>query len=73
MNKKIEEIMYRVDGVFLSNDVGEYADFLSDIDPQRLEKFAELIIKECVKVADEHDCNLSGNGGEILKHFGIER
>ncbi len=35
-------------------------------------KFAELIIRECAKVADEHDCNLSGNSGEILKHFGIE-
>ncbi len=36
------------------------------------EKFAELIVRECVMVADEHDCNLSGNGGEILKHFGVE-
>ena len=36
------------------------------------EKFAELIVRECAKVAEEYDCNLSGNGGEILEHFGVE-
>jgi len=35
-------------------------------------KFAELIVRECAKVAEEYDCNLSGNGGEILEHFGVE-
>ena len=34
--------------------------------------FAELIVRECAKVAEEYDCNLSGNGGEILEHFGVE-
>jgi hypothetical protein len=36
------------------------------------EKFAELILKECYNVAEENDCNYSGNGGEILIHFGVE-
>ena len=36
------------------------------------EKFAELIVRECAKVAEEYDCNLSGNGGEILEHFGVK-
>ena len=36
------------------------------------EKFAELIVRECAEVANEHDCNLSGNAGEILNHFGVE-
>ena len=71
MNKKIEEIMYKVDGVFISNDVGEYADFLSDIDPQRLEKFAELIVKECAKVASDYD-GAHYVGTAIEKHFGVE-
>jgi len=35
-------------------------------------KFAELIVRECYNIANEHDCNQSGNGGEILNHFGIE-
>ena len=35
-------------------------------------KFAELIVRECAKVAEEYDCNLSGNGGEILEYFGVE-
>jgi hypothetical protein len=35
-------------------------------------KFAELLVAECARVADEHDCNLSGNGGEILNFFGVK-
>ena len=37
------------------------------------DKFAESIVKECAMVADEHDCNLSGNGSEILNHFDVEK
>lgn len=36
------------------------------------EKFAELIVQECAKVANEHDCNWSGNAGEMLNHFGVK-
>ena len=38
-----------------------------------LEKFAELIIRKCAKVADlaqEHECEWIG--GNILTHFGVE-
>jgi hypothetical protein len=49
MNEKIKEIMYKVDDINILNEVGTDADFLADIDPQRLEKFAELIIKECIE------------------------
>ena len=41
-------------------------------DGKSLEKFAELIVKECAEVANEHDCNQSGNAGEILNYFGVE-
>jgi len=37
-----------------------------------IEKFAELIVRECAEVANEHDCNQSGNAGEILNYFGVE-
>jgi len=39
---------------------------------QYSKRFAELIVRECAEVADEHDCNLSGNGGEILRFFGVK-
>ena len=38
-----------------------------------LEKFAELIVKECAKVADIADENkCEWIGGNILTHFGVE-
>jgi len=39
----------------------------------RDEKFAELIVKECAKVADLADENkCEWIGGNILTHFGVE-
>jgi 3-deoxy-D-manno-octulosonate 8-phosphate phosphatase KdsC-like HAD superfamily phosphatase len=41
-----------------------------------LEKFAELIVKECAKVADDGFASSNfGNGitgHQLLKHFGVE-
>lgn len=38
-----------------------------------LEKFAELIVRECAKVADLADENkCEWIGGNILTHFGVE-
>ena len=36
------------------------------------EKFAELIVKECVGIADEYDGVGSTIVGRIEKHFGVE-
>lgn len=42
----------------------------------RLEKFAELIIRECAKIADDGYASSNfGNGiagYQLLKHFGVE-
>jgi hypothetical protein len=41
--------------------------------PQDIQKFAELIIRKCAKVADlaeENKCEWIG--GNILNHFGVE-
>ena len=39
------------------------------------EKFAELIVKECIVMADEFelDVNRSGLVDRMKKHFGVER
>ena len=37
-----------------------------------LEKFAELIVKECVGIADEYDGVGSTIVSRIEKHFGVE-
>lgn len=70
MNSKIKELAEQADPDHW------HERWYSGINPRMMDpeirKFAELIVRECAKVADEHDCNLSGNGGEILKHFGVE-
>jgi hypothetical protein len=41
--------------------------------PTKLQKFAELIVRECAKVADIADENkCEWIGGNILTHFGVE-
>ena len=43
------------------------------IDPMiGLEKFAELIVRECVDIADEYDGVGSTIVSRIEKHFGVE-
>jgi hypothetical protein len=37
-----------------------------------LEKFAELIVRECIDIADEYDGVGSTIVGRIEKHFGVE-
>jgi hypothetical protein len=74
MNERIQELAEQADLIRVLNEhAHEYGNgtFDNTLYPE-LEKFAELIVQECAKVAEEYDCNLSGNGGEILEHFGVE-
>jgi hypothetical protein len=41
-------------------------------DPEVLEKFAELIVRECIDIADEYDGVGSTIVSRIEKHFGVE-
>jgi hypothetical protein len=74
MNKRIQELAkehllhgkYNGDGDVIE---GEYYEF----DPEELQKFTELIIRKCAKVADLADENkCEWIGGNILVHFGVE-
>ena len=38
----------------------------------RLEKFAELIIRECADIATMNQFQWDSAGGYLLKHFGIK-
>jgi hypothetical protein len=73
MNERIWKLAEQIvcfeqdmDGSMEPNEDGQW------IRVDELEKFAQLIVRECAEVANEHDCNLSGNAGEILNHFGVE-
>jgi hypothetical protein len=66
MNKKIKELAEQAKFTWVEND----KDITGGVD---LEKFAELIIRKCAKVADLADENkCEWIGGNILNHFGVE-
>jgi hypothetical protein len=41
--------------------------------PSALEKFAELIVRECAQIVNDNDCEGSIVGdGMLFEHFGVE-
>ena len=62
--------------VFMNERIRELAreaGFYANPDVEKFEKFAELIVKECAKIADIADENkCEWIGGNILTHFGVE-
>jgi hypothetical protein len=74
MNERIKELakehlrheMYAAYGEIIEGDYYEF-------DPEELQKFAELLIRKCAKVADLADENkCEWIGGNILVHFGVQ-
>jgi uncharacterized coiled-coil DUF342 family protein len=67
MNERIKELAEQAGSTHKQN-LGVYQ-FYTD----ELEKFAELIVRECANVADLADENkCEWIGGNILTHFGVE-
>jgi hypothetical protein len=60
MNERIKE---------LANKAGYSKDYLEIGLPSNMEKFAELIVRECAKVADGE---WADPGHQIKQHFGVE-
>lgn len=71
MNKIINELFNRAGGWTEVCDVSgeEILTYNEHLDP---EKFAKLIVRECVGIADEYDGVGSTIVGRIEKHFGVE-
>lgn len=68
MNERIEHLMYQA-GLTAQG----CWDKLDDYDRTAIEKFAELLVQECAKIADIADENkCEWIGGNILTHFGVE-
>jgi TRAP-type C4-dicarboxylate transport system substrate-binding protein len=65
MNKNLEDLMYQ-SGLTAQG----CWDSLDEYDRTAIEKFAELIVKECANVAAEH--NALDIYEEIREHFGVE-
>ena len=79
MNERIRELADQADGVVINKMMtgAKQYTFLE----QDLEKFAELIVRECARVIDRGDGEMSSQAETIwcnvcrdviLKHFGVE-
>jgi hypothetical protein len=69
MNERIRElaeqagITTNLDTDYFEKDINKWVDYYS-------EKFAELIVRECARLADNSPQYIDGR--EILEHFGVE-
>jgi hypothetical protein len=63
MNNRLEDLMYQ-SGLTAQGCWDE----MDGYDHEAIEKFAELIVQECIKVTG----NCAGTGDMIKEHFGIE-
>jgi hypothetical protein len=62
MNERIRE---------LARQAGYSKDYLAIGLPNNMEKFAELIVRECARVASDYD-GAHYIGTEIEQHFGVK-
>ena len=68
MNEKLEDLMYRA-GLTAQG----CWDSMDQYDREAIEKFAELIVRECAELADEPTSRpFESYGEKIKKHFGVE-
>ena len=76
MNELIEKLAKQA-GILIT-DVGAFHNHergwgAYQLKEQHMEKFAELIVRECAKIADIADeSKCEWIGGNILIHFGVE-
>lgn len=71
MNERIKQLAEQAGGEFYEGFAGS-TNFVKFAEND-FEKFAELIVRECVKIADVADENkCEWIGGNILTHFGVE-
>jgi len=78
MNERIKQLAEQAGAEFwkrLENDVVKENAYITFDPPESLEKFVELIVKECAEVADNADATREKwqNIGKFVKeHFGVE-
>jgi len=66
MNERIKLLAEQAKITFTNYGSGDFLDE-GDIDLLRLEKFAELIVRECAEI-----CLEANDHKNILRHFGVE-
>jgi len=70
MNERIQELAEQARQEFLKLPTG-YTPEQVGMYPQLMEKFAELIVKECIDVVGKATASPTGYQA-LMKHFGVE-
>ena len=70
MNERINQFILDAGFVHYGEDMGSY-NIPVPAFKQRMEKFAELIVKECINALDEVDGSIH-HSECLLEHFGVE-
>ena len=72
MNERIRELMLEVGFVGYGEDLGSYNIPVPAFN-SRMEKFAELIVRECIRLCDQVDLVGADDCIDNIKeHFGVE-
>jgi hypothetical protein len=74
MNERIYELAEQAYiNVITTKGMENIADGCYIVSPDKLEKFAELIVRECARIVNENDFEGSIVGdGMLFEHFGVE-
>ena len=68
MNERIKQLAEQTGYIWHASGDPRIYEFT----PEKLEKFAKLIVKECADIATINAHQWSSPGTYVLKHFGVE-
>ena len=74
MNKRIQELAEQA-GMYVDLDSKPWPKWMSaEESVAAYEKFAELIVRECISMADDFECDVNQRGlvDQIKQHFGVK-
>ena len=73
MNERIKQLALQSQLVYETTDGKVYNSWEDYVDlTEYVEKFAELIVRECAKRVDYWESRQGEHTDDILKHFGVE-
>ena len=74
MNERIQELAEQA-GMYVDLDSKPWPKWMSaEESVAAYEKFAELIVRECISMADDFECDVNQRGlvDQIKQHFGVK-
>ncbi len=76
MNERIKQLVKQAGGhISIRNLASNPVQHIESVElwDDRIEKFAELIVRECARIVNDNDCEGSIVGdGMLFEHFGVK-